>query len=87
MSSRSSAFDAWYGFYRLLPDEEELVVARAAVAAVRERLGPTAYGRVDLVRDDDRRPRVLELELVEPSLLLSQADLGAPDRLAAALTR
>ena len=69
------------------PDEEELVVARAAVAAVRERLGPTAYGRVDLVRDDDRRPRVLELELVEPSLLLSQADRGAPDRLAAALTR
>jgi hypothetical protein len=69
------------------PDTEELVLARAAVAAVQARLGPTAYGRVDLVRDDDGRPRVLELELVEPSLLLSGADAGAPGRLASALTR
>lgn len=68
------------------PDGTELGVARAAMAAVGKRFGPTAYARVDLVRDRHARPCVLELELIEPSLFL-HLDPDAPDRLAAALTR
>ena len=67
------------------PDADQLSVARAAVGVVRERFGIPAYARVDLVRDDDGSPCVLELELVEPSLFLAQADPDAPARLAAAL--
>jgi len=64
---------------------EQVAVAEAAVAHVVARLGTPAYARVDLVRDDDGGFRVLEVELVEPSLFLPQADPGAADRLAAAL--
>ena len=42
------------------------------------------YARVDLVHDDDGAPRLLELELTEPSLFLGHSD-GAADRLAAAV--
>ena len=55
------------------PNQEELAVARAAMAAAPE---PPFYARVDLVPDSDGRPRVMELELIEPDLYL---DL-APDR-------
>lgn len=68
------------------PDGDQLEVARAALAVATERFGAPSYARVDLVRGDDGRPCVLELELVEPSLFLPQADAGAPARLAAALT-
>ncbi|MEU7394135.1 ATP-grasp domain-containing protein [Streptomyces albogriseolus] len=51
------------------PTADELAVAQAALAAV-----PGApellYARVDLVDGDDGRPRVMELELVEPNLFL-----------------
>ncbi|MGA4982202.1 ATP-grasp domain-containing protein [Streptomyces cellulosae] len=51
------------------PTADELSVAEAALAAV-----PGApellYARVDLVTGDDGRPRVMELELVEPNLFL-----------------
>ncbi|MEU0751524.1 ATP-grasp domain-containing protein [Streptomyces albogriseolus] len=51
------------------PTTDELAVAQAALAAV-----PGApellYARVDLVDGDDGRPRVMELELVEPNLFL-----------------
>lgn len=48
---------------------------------------PFLYARVDLVSDDDGRPVLMELELVEPSLFMSLAD-GALDRFAdAILTR
>ncbi len=67
------------------PDAEQLAVAGAAVALVAERFGAPAYARVDLVRDDDGRPCVLELELVEPSLFLPEGGPGAVDRLVAAL--
>ncbi len=55
------------------PTGEELAVARAAIAAA-----PQApfYARVDMVPDPDARPRLMELELIEPDLYL---DL-APDR-------
>ncbi|MGD2136585.1 MAG: hypothetical protein PVF27_10510 [Gemmatimonadales bacterium] len=48
------------------PRPEEMYVAEAALATVRE---ATLYARVDLVYDDDR-PMVMELELVEPELFL-----------------
>jgi hypothetical protein len=45
---------------------------------------PFLYARVDLVSDDDGRPVLMELELVEPSLFPSYAD-GALERLADAI--
>ncbi|MBD9735002.1 hypothetical protein IGX29_24985, partial [Streptomyces sp. H28] len=51
------------------PGADETAVAERALAAV-----PGApellYARVDLVDGDDGRPRVMELELVEPNLFL-----------------
>jgi hypothetical protein len=67
-------------------DDEQLAVAGAAVEVVTRRFGAPTYARVDLVRDDAGRVRVLELELVEPSLFLPQAGNDAVDRLVAALT-
>lgn len=62
-------------------DADQLAVAAAAIEYVTARLGVPTYARVDLVRSDDGRPCVLELELVEPSLFLPQADPGALARL------
>ena len=50
------------------PDEAALA-ARAIAAAP----GPLLYGRVDVARGPDGAPRVMELELVEPSLFFAQA--------------
>lgn len=66
-------------------DAEQLAVANAAIEYVTSRLGVPTYARVDVVRDDDGQPCVLELELVEPSLFLPQADPGALTRLVDAL--
>ena len=63
----------------------QLDVARAAAGAVADRFGPVAYARVDLVRDDAGEYRVLEVELVEPSLFLTQGGPDAARRLARAL--
>jgi hypothetical protein len=54
-------------------DEGERAVASAALDAAVSHLGldrPLLYGRVDLIRDDDGRPVVLELDICEPSLNL-----------------
>lgn len=64
---------------------EQIAVATAAVDAVARRWGTPAYARVDLVRDDEGRYCVLEVELIEPSLFLPHADAGAADRLAEVL--
>ena len=67
-----------------VPGRDELEIAGRAVAAI-----PGAvplYARVDLVRDAAGVPRVLELELAEPSLFLAQAP-DAADRLAALVAR
>lgn len=66
------------------PDQR--AAADAALAHVQERLGTPAYARIDLVRHDDGDYRVLEMELVEPSLFLPYADASAADRLAEVLT-
>lgn len=65
--------------------QDQIAVAQAAVALVSARFGTPAYARVDLVRDDDGRSCVLELELIEPSLFLPYADEAAADRLVAVL--
>lgn len=44
----------------------------------------TLYARVDLAQDDDGRPRLMELELVEPSLFLEHGEQAA-ERLAKAI--
>lgn len=51
-------------------EDDEREVVQAALDVVGE---PLLYARVDLARDGDRRPLVMELELVEPSLFF---DLG-----------
>jgi glutathione synthase/RimK-type ligase-like ATP-grasp enzyme len=45
---------------------------------------PLAYARVDLIRDDTGAPRLLELELTEPSLFFAHAS-GSAERFAANL--
>ncbi|GAA4124545.1 ATP-grasp domain-containing protein [Streptomyces griseoincarnatus] len=51
------------------PTADELAVAGAALSAVPGE-PELLYARVDLVDGDDGRPRVMELELVEPNLFL-----------------
>ncbi|MCE5232019.1 MAG: hypothetical protein ABFC67_07125 [Mizugakiibacter sp.] len=60
----------------------------AAAARVLQALpfGPLLYARVDLLHDADGRPRLLELELTEPSLFFAQAP-GSVERYAAAILR
>jgi O-ureido-D-serine cyclo-ligase len=44
------------------------------------------YARVDLVRDSTGQPRLMELELIEPSLFFDQQP-GSAARLAQAIAR
>lgn len=55
------------------PSVDELAVAQRALAAIPFDQ-PLLYARVDLIRDDDGAPRLLELELVEPSVFLAHAE-------------
>jgi glutathione synthase/RimK-type ligase-like ATP-grasp enzyme len=59
---------------------DELAIARRALAAVPTGVPP--YARVDLLRDGAGAPRLLELELIEPSLFFGHAP-GAAARFAA----
>ena len=65
-----------------LRDEERDVIG-ATLAAL-----PVAalYARIDLVADDAGRPRVIEVELIEPGLFL-RCGTGAAERLAHAVVR
>ena len=57
------------------PTGDERAAAEAVLRAVEE---PLLYARVDLVRDLDARPALIELELIEPDLYLGYAaDKGA----------
>lgn len=51
-------------------EADEADLARRAVAAAP---GPLLYARVDVARDAGGAPRVMELELIEPSLFFPQA--------------
>ncbi|KQT95002.1 hypothetical protein ASG49_07830 [Marmoricola sp. Leaf446] len=64
---------------------DQVAVGDAAMEVVVGLLGTPAYARVDVVRDDDGGCCVLEVELVEPSLFLAQAEPAAVDRLVSAL--
>jgi glutathione synthase/RimK-type ligase-like ATP-grasp enzyme len=63
------------------PDEAELRVAAETLDSLPWPRGDLLYARVDMIRAADGTPRVVELELTEPSLFISFAD-GAVDRLA-----
>jgi O-ureido-D-serine cyclo-ligase len=62
-----------------VPTEAELAVGERAVSAIPG--GPLLYARVDLIRDSQDQPCVLELELTEPSVFLPYA-VGAAERFA-----
>ena len=64
-------------------ERDERALAEAALASAPVGL---LYARVDMARGADGRPRVMELELVEPSLFLRQSP-EALTRLVAALAR
>jgi O-ureido-D-serine cyclo-ligase len=64
------------------PTTEELRVGELALRAIPS--GPLLYTRVDLIRDASDQPRVLELELTEPSVFLLH-DVAAANRFAAAI--
>lgn len=65
---------------------DERAFGDAVMRALTVRSGgrPPLYARVDLLRAADGRPRLLELEVTEPSLFLAH-EPGAADRLAEAL--
>ncbi|MDQ8051297.1 hypothetical protein [Luteibacter sp.] len=72
-----------------IPAQDELMLAERVLAAAGDALQldePLVYARVDLIRDDDSRPRLLELELCEPSLFFAHA-AGSADRFAGNLSR
>lgn len=66
------------------PGADELRVAEQVLAALP--FETPLYARVDLIRDSEGAPTLLELELTEPSLFFAHAS-GAADRFAAALVQ
>ncbi|MFJ3664910.1 RimK family alpha-L-glutamate ligase [Streptomyces sp. NPDC090106] len=83
-----TAFDAdkvaHPGLERWQPTEAELEVAERALAAVPDG-AEVLYARVDLVDGQDGKPRVMELELVEPNLFLFLHPESLPRVVAAVL--
>lgn len=90
LTAGGDADDALFAAERITSRQaaaDERSLADAALAVVRRRFGldrALPYARVDLIRGDDGSPRLLELELTEPSLFLPWSP-GAADLLAAAL--
>lgn len=54
-------------------DDERAAAARILRAVDRRGFGALAYARVDMARDADGHPVLMELEIVEPSLFLDRA--------------
>jgi O-ureido-D-serine cyclo-ligase len=70
-------------------DPAERQLAEAVLSAMQRLLQldqPLTYARIDLIRDDTGTPRLLELELTEPSLFFAQAS-GSAERFAINLAR
>jgi O-ureido-D-serine cyclo-ligase len=65
------------------PSPDELALARHALAAI-PLDNALLYARVDLIHDGAGSPRLLELELVEPSVFVAHAD-GAAQRFVTAI--
>lgn len=70
-------------FTAMIPDVQTLTAAGKALAAVPD---TAAYARVDLIRMDDGRLAVMELELIEPDLYLDLVP-EAEDRFGAAISK
>jgi hypothetical protein len=67
------------------PEDDELAVASAVIEGLaRQFSGVPLYARIDLARDGDGAPVVLEVEAVEPNLYLGLVP-GAAERLADAI--
>jgi len=64
------------------PSEAELALARATLAAMP--FSSLLYARVDVIEAGEGSPRLLELELTEPSLFFAHAP-GSAERFAAAV--
>jgi len=64
--------------------EDERALASAAVAPFAHEI---LYARIDMVRDDAGKLRIMELELVEPSLFFAQAPRALPRFVAAMMRR
>lgn len=62
----------------------EVALALSTLAAVPGGSDRLLYARVDLIDDADGTPRVLEVELTEPSMFMGQAP-GSAERFAAAI--
>ena len=66
------------------PVDAELALADTVLGFLRRRFGaPPAYARIDMVGGALGRPRIMEVELIEPSLFL-HLDESAPERAALA---
>jgi len=65
---------------------EQIEVGQAVLDLAASRFGVPGYARVDLVRGDDGRMCVLEVEMVEPSLFLPEGGPDAVARFVAAVT-
>ena len=68
-----------------LPSPAERALGDATMAWLAgSQLGTPLYARIDILLDSDGLPRILEVELTEPSLFL-ETDAAAADRMAAAI--
>ncbi len=67
-----------------VPGDDEMRLAERIVAAIP--FDTPLYARIDLIRDDQGAPCLLELELTEPSLFFAHA-AGSAERFAAAVLR
>ncbi len=86
-SSSSATPYASAGISAHAADPAELALADRVLAAARQvltREQPLAYARIDLIRDETGAPRLLEMELTEPSLFFVHAP-GSADRFASVL--
>lgn len=65
-----------YGMPQIVPDPEEVAVARAIYKQCKQivHVDTLPFARVDVVRDGDGVVRLMELELIEPLLHLDYAD-------------
>jgi hypothetical protein len=75
--------EEYRGAYKRLAPQSDLVKTAQQVIATVE--PAPVYARVDLVRDQENRFAVMELELIEPGLFL-QLDKRAPNRFAQAFS-
>lgn len=69
-----------------VPRAIDLEIGTRLLSDISERIAVPLYARVDLVRNVDGKPEVLELELIEPSLFLDYAP-NAEHRLAVEILR